>query len=194
MKLTIIYIMEKQKLLLHSCCGPCSTSVIERLKKIYDITVYYYNPNIEPDTEFQKRLKCQKDYIKNHLLDVSFIAGDWENDVFENAIKGLEEEPEGGKRCEQCFIVRLEKTAQLAKEKGFNLFATTLSVSPHKNAQLINEIGTMLSEKYGVQYLVSDFKKQDGYLRSIQLSKNYNLYRQNYCGCQYSNWNLQTKG
>ena len=111
-----------------------------------------------------------------------------------STVNGLENEPEGGKRCEKCFWLRLRKTAVLAKEKGFDEFATTLSVSPHKNAQLINEIGLYLQEEYGVKYLVSDFKKQDGYLKSINLSKKYNLYRQNYCGCEYSNWNLRTKG
>lgn len=184
----------KRRLLLHSCCGPCSTSVIERLQAIYDITVYYYNPNIEPKEEFNKRLKCQKDYIRNYLLDVKLIEGKWENDEFTNCISGLENEPEGGKRCEQCFWLRLEKTAKLAKDMGFDEFATTLSVSPHKNAELINQIGLSLEEKYGIKYLVSDFKKQDGFLKSINLSKKYNLYRQNYCGCQYSNWNLHIKG
>ena len=195
-KISIIYVImqNKRKLLLHSFCGPCSTSVIEKLKSIYDITVFYYNPNIEPNEEFKKRLKCQKDYIKNHLLDVKLIEGKWENEEFKACVNGLENEPEGGKRCEKCFWLRLRKTAILAKEKGFDEFATTLSVSPHKNAQLINEIGLSLQEEYGVKYLVSDFKKQDGYLKSINLSKKYNLYRQNYCGCEYSNWNLKTKG
>ncbi len=183
----------KRSLLLHSCCGPCSTAVIEKLKAIYDITVFYYNPNIEPNEEFKKRLKSQKDYIKNHLLDVKLIEGKWENDEFTKCVEGFEEEPEGGKRCEKCFVLRLRKTAELAKKESFDEFATTLSVSPHKNAELINQIGLQLENEYGVKYLVADFKKQDGYLKSINLSKKYNLYRQNYCGCQYSNWNLRTK-
>ena len=176
----------KPKLLLHSCCGPCSTSVIQRLMPDYDITVYYFNPNIYPNEEYIKRQNEQERFIKEHTTGINLIKCEWQNELYENKIKGLEFCKEGGDRCTQCFILRLEQTAKKCKELGYDIFATTLSVSPHKNAKLINEIGLQLEQKYGVKYLVSDFKKQDGYLNSIKLSKEYGLYRQNYCGCKYS--------
>ncbi len=178
--------MNKPKMLLHSCCGPCSTSVIQRLVQDYEITVYYFNPNIYPNDEFEKRQNEQERFIREYTTGVKFIKCNWQNESYENLIQGLEACPEGGDRCTKCFWLRLENTAQKCKELGYDIFATTLSVSPHKNAKLINEIGLNLKEKYGVDYLVSDFKKQDGYLNSIRLSKQYNLYRQNYCGCKYS--------
>lgn len=178
----------KKKLLLHSCCGPCSTTAITRLSQEYDVTVYYYNPNIYPQEEFIKRQETQKEFLHKYNPDITLIEGTWENDLYEDCIEGLRECKEGGSRCEKCFWLRLEKTARLAKELGCDYFATTLTVSPHKNAKLINEIGSKLAEKIGVEYMPSDFKKQDGYLQSIKLSKEYNLYRQKYCGCKYSIW------
>lgn len=177
----------KKKMLLHSCCGPCSTTCIDRLKDEYDLTVFYYNPNIYPEEEYLHRLGEQIRYVKEAGLNVVVIDGTYDDsEMFLNAYKGYEEMKEGGSRCEICFNLRLDKTASYAKEHGYDIFATTLSVSPHKNAKLINEIGQKLSQKYDVEYLVTDFKKQDGYLNSIKKSKEYNLYRQNYCGCKYS--------
>ncbi len=177
----------KKKLLLHSCCGPCSTSVIEKLKDSYDLTIFYYNPNIYPQEEYIKRLTEQKKYISLSKLNIKVIDGEYlDNELFYNKFKGLETCPEGGDRCSVCIFLRLQKTAQIAKELDFDIFASTLSVSPHKNAKLINEFGLKLQETMGIEYLISDFKKQDGYLNSIKLSKAYNLYRQNYCGCKFS--------
>lgn len=177
----------KKKLLLHSCCGPCSTAVIDRLKDEYDLTIFYYNPNIYPREEYDHRLAEQKRYVKESGINIIVIDGTYDDfDLFMEKYKGLEEEKEGGARCSVCFSLRMEKTARLAKEKGYDIFTTTMSVSPHKNAKLLNEIGQNLSKKYDIEYLHSDFKKQDGYLKSIRFSKEYNLYRQNYCGCKYS--------
>jgi epoxyqueuosine reductase len=177
----------KKKMLLHSCCGPCSTACIDRLKDDYDLTVFYYNPNIFPQEEYLHRLNEQIRYVKEAGLKICVIDGKYDdNQAFYQAFSGLENEKEGGARCSVCFALRLDKTAKFAKENGYDIFATTLSVSPHKNAQLINEIGQNLSKKYEIEYLVSDFKKKDGYLISIRKSKEYNLYRQNYCGCKYS--------
>ena len=177
----------KKKLLLHSCCGPCSTSVIEKLKDEYDITIYYYNPNIFPQEEYLKRLDEQKRYIKESCQDIKVVDGTYDDNVkYEDYVKGFENCPEGGDRCKLCFEFRLRQVATYAKENNFELFGTTLSVSPHKNAKLINEIGLKLQGEYGIEYLVADFKKQDGYLKSIQISKKFNLYRQQYCGCKFS--------
>jgi len=179
--------MEKLSLLLHSCCGPCSTSVIERLADQYNLTVFYYNPNIYPQEEYLKRLAEQKRFVATVYPNIKVIDGQYTDaEKFLQAFTGLENCKEGGSRCEKCITLRLTKTAKFAKENNYDMFASTLSVSPHKNAQLINNIGLSLQEEYNVKYLVSDFKKQDGYLRSIQLSKQYNLYRQKYCGCKYS--------
>ncbi len=175
---------KKPTLLLHSCCGPCSTAVITRLINYFDITIYYYNPNIEPIEEYLKRKEEQLKVVKE--LGVKFIDSDYENDVYRNAVKGLEDLPEGSKRCFLCFKLRLYKTGVLAKEKGFVYFGTTLTVSPHKNSEVINLIGKELEEEVKVNYLYSDFKKKEGYKISIQLSNKYNLYRQNYCGCLFS--------
>ncbi len=173
-----------KKLLLHSCCGPCSTQVIEELIGKYDLTIFYYNPNIFPFEEYQKRLAEQKRYAK--LKGVKVIEGDYDEEGFLKLAKGLENEKEGGSRCKLCFEIRLNKTAQVAKELGFDLFATTLSVSPYKNTLLINEVGTEISKKEEIEFLPENFKKKDGYLKSIQLSKQFGLYRQNYCGCRFS--------
>ena len=175
-------------LFLHSCCAPCSSYVIEYLSNHFAITVFYYNPNIYPDTEYTFRSNEQKRLISEMKTKypVTYIDEDYDSSQFYKAVKGLEKEPEGGKRCEKCFELRLERTAQRAAESGFDYFATTLTISPLKNAQLINDIGNSLAEKYSVNWLPSDFKKKGGYKRSIELSKIYNLYRQNYCGCVFS--------
>ena len=175
-------------LFLHSCCAPCSSYVIEYLSNYFTITVFYYNPNIFPDTEYTFRSSEQKRLISEMKTKypVTYIDEDYDSKVFYNAVKGLEKEPEGGKRCEKCFELRLDRTAQRAAEGGFNYFATTLTISPMKNAQLNNDIGKTIAEKYSVKWLPSDFKKKGGYKRSIELSKIYNLYRQNYCGCVFS--------
>lgn len=176
------------KLLLHSCCAPCSSYVLEYLSEYFDITIYYYNPNISPIEEFNKRIEEQKRLISELPVKnkISFISGNYENDKYEKIIKGLEEQPEGGSRCHLCYKLRLEETAKLAKEKGFDYFTTTLSISPYKNSKVLNEIGEELGKVYDINYLYADFKKKDGYKRSIELSKIYGLYRQDYCGCVYS--------
>ena len=176
----------KPNLLLHSCCGPCSTQVLSFLAPYFNITVLYYNPNIEPFTEYEKRKQEQIRFIKefNHS-NITFLDCDYDNNAFTEAVKGLENEKEGGARCPVCFRVRLEKTARVAKEKKYDFFGTTLTVSPYKNSKQINLIGHALEKRYNVKFLYSDFKKKDGYKKSIELSKQYNLYRQNYCGCNY---------
>lgn len=175
-------------LLLQSCCGPCSSYVLEVLSKHFKVTVLYYNPNIYPEEEYSKRLDEQIKIINNMPFEnqVELMPCRYDESEFLKAVKGFEAEREGGARCKECFILRLEETARIAKEKGFDFFTTTLSVSPHKNARLLNEIGSGLEEKYGIKYLLADFKKKEGYKRSIQLSKEYDLYRQEYCGCRYS--------
>ncbi len=173
-----------KKLLLHSCCGPCSTHVIEQLIGKYDLTIFYFNPNIFPFEEYQKRLAEQKRYAK--LKGVNVIEGDYDEESFLNLAKGLEDEREGGYRCKICFQIRLGETARVAKKLGFDLFATTLSVSPYKNTLLINSVGMEVSKKERIEFLAENFKKKDGYLKSIQLSKQFGLYRQNYCGCRFS--------
>ena len=182
----------RPKLLVHSCCAPCSSYVLEYLNDYFDITVLYYNPNISPKEEYEKRKAEQIRFIHGRFSDdntnnkVSFMDCNYESEKYAEIVKGLEKEPEGGMRCVECFRLRLDKTAELAKLYGFDYFVTTLSISPLKNAQLINRIGSEISEKYGVSYLPSDFKKREGYKRSIELSKKYGLYRQNFCGCVYS--------
>jgi predicted adenine nucleotide alpha hydrolase (AANH) superfamily ATPase len=179
---------ETKKLLLHSCCAPCSSHVIETLTPYFDITIIYYNPNIEPYEEYEKRKQEEIRFIKEfpHQNKIDIIDCDYDNNIYEEKIKGYEECPEKGARCTICFNLRLEKTATIAKEHNFDYFCTTLTVSPYKNANLINEIGEKLAEKYNVKWLHSDFKKNNGYKHSIELSKEYNLYRQDYCGCIYS--------
>ena len=183
------------KILLHSCCGPCSTECITRLTKYFDITVLYYNPNIEPQEEYEKRKQEQIRFIKEFkpINNLDFMDCDYDNASFERMTEGLEKEPEGGKRCHKCYELRLKKTANIAKEKGYDFFGTTLTVSPYKNSQIINEIGQKISKETNVEFLYSDFKKEDGYKKSIELSKEYNLYRQNYCGCHYSKDNVIIK-
>ena len=182
------------KLLLHSCCGPCSTAVIESLAGAFSLTVFFYNPNITDREEYLKRRESQlhfiDEYNKNVSVDkqIAFLEGEYLPAEFYEAAKGLEPEPEGGKRCTECFRLRLEKTAQAAKMGGYDFFTTTLTVSPHKNYPLISSIGKELALTYGISFLDRDFKKKDGFKRSIELSKKYGLYRQNYCGCEFSKW------
>ena len=177
---------EKKKLLLHSCCAPCSSYVLEYLSNFFDITILFYNPNIYPSEEFYKRADEQQRLIKLMKLDVKTIVSSFNDVEFYNAVRGLETIKEGGERCFACFKLRLENAARYASENKFDYFCTTLSISPLKNAQKLNEIGAALSNKYNVKYLFSDFKKKNGYKRSIELSAQYNLYRQDYCGCIFS--------
>lgn len=175
-------------LLLHSCCAPCSSYVLEYLSNYFSITVLYYNPNIFPETEYHYRQEEQKRLIEALPVKhpISFLATDYTPQDFYGKTKGMEDVPEGGIRCHFCYRLRLEYAAKVAQEKGFDFFTTTLSISPLKNAQKLNEIGTLLEDIYKVPYLVSDFKKKNGYKRSVELSAEYELYRQNYCGCVYS--------
>lgn len=175
----------KPTLLLHSCCAPCSSYVLEYLEPYFKITVLYYNPNIEPINEYLKRKEEQINFIKNVHPNISILDVQYDNDLYSGVVEGLEGEREGGSRCYKCYKLRIEKTASLADNK-YEYFGTTLSVSPHKNANFINEIGKELEQKYNSKFLISDFKKNEGYKRSIVLSKEYNLYRQDYCGCKYS--------
>ena len=172
-------------LLLQVCCGPCSSYVMEYLTKHFQVTLLFYNPNIRPEVEFWKRLDALKQLLESMELSspVQLLEAQWRGGEFMAAVQGLEEEPEGGKRCPVCFRLRLEETAKLAAEGGYDYFATTLTVSPHKNADMLNSIGEALEREYGVRWLPSDFKKRNGYLRSIQLSKEHGIYRQEYCGC-----------
>lgn len=183
--------LKKQTVLLHSCCGPCSTSVIERLSSQYQVCILYYNPCINDKNEYELRKENQILFIdkfnqNNSNENIKFIEGDYCPDQYLDLVKGLENEPEGGKRCTVCFRQRLEYCAKVAKEKGFDLFATTLTVSPHKNYPLISQLGNEIGEQIGVEFLDMDFKKKAGFQRSIQLSKEYGLYRQDYCGCNFS--------
>ena len=175
-------------LLLHSCCAPCSSYVLECLSKYFKITVFYYNPNIEPFEEYQKRVAEQKQFLSVYQAanTIDFIEGPYDEAAFQKVSAGYEQEKEGGLRCFRCYELRLRETVAMAKINGFDYFATTLSVSPYKKAQKLNEIGECLSAEFGVAYLFADFKKKNGYQRSIALSKKYRLYRQNYCGCRYS--------
>ena len=179
----------KPTLLLHSCCAPCSTACLERLFPYFNITVFYFNPNITESKEYYIRLDEQKRFLQEVYGDkVKLIEGRYLSREFFDMAEGLEKEPEGGKRCYKCYEMRLNETAITAKRENFDYFCTTLSVSPHKNSEWINEIGNAIGEQYGVKFLPSDFKKQNGYKKSIDLSKEYNLYRQNYCGCIYSKY------
>lgn len=174
----------KPKLLLHACCGVCSSSVIEKLIPYFDVSILFYNPNIFPKSEYFRRLETQKKLLSEKYKDVKLIEfGYLENDF---DVKGLENEKEGGRRCAKCFLIRLEKTALYAKENNFDFFTSTLSVSPHKNSDVLNKIGNGLENKYNIKYLYSDFKKKDGFKRSIEIAKELDLYRQIYCGCKYS--------
>jgi predicted adenine nucleotide alpha hydrolase (AANH) superfamily ATPase len=176
---------ERPRLLLQGCCGPCSSYVLEYLTQYFQVTLLFYNPNIRPEAEYDKRLAALKQLLAAMptASPVELMEPGWRGEEYTRAIVGLEQEPEGGSRCTVCFQLRLEETARLAKAGQFDFFATTLTVSPHKNAALLNQMGQELGQKYGVLWLPSDFKKRNGYLRSIQLSKEYGLYRQEYCGC-----------
>ncbi len=175
-------------LLLHACCAPCSSAVLERLSSFFKITIIYYNPNITEEKEYLKRLEELKNFIKKikTKYPINIIDTRYDPQEFYTIAKGLEKEKERGKRCYECYKLRLEETAKVAKEKNYDFFATTLTLSPYKKTDWINEIGNNLSSKYQTNYLYSDFKKKNGYKRSIELSKEYNLYRQDYCGCIYS--------
>ena len=177
----------RPSLLLQACCGPCSSYVLEYMTKYFDVTVLFYNPNIRPEAEYDKRLATLKQLLAAMPMDhpPALMEPGWRGEEFEKAVKGLEHEPEGGARCSVCFRLRLEETARMAAEWGFDYFGTTLTVSPHKNAEAINAIWENLVAEYEVKWLPSDFKKRNGYLRSIQLSKEYGLYRQEYCGCGF---------
>lgn len=179
---------KRPTLLLHVCCAPCSSYVLEYLNKYFDITVFYYNPNISSVDEYNKRLNEEKRFVVEYPFDndIKVVNGEYDNDKFEEIIKGLENEKEGGARCFKCYRLRLEESAKYAKENNFDYFTTTLTISPYKNANKLNEIGKELEGLYGIKYLYSDFKKKNGYKRSIELSHEYNLYRQDYCGCVYS--------
>ena len=176
------------KLLLHSCCAPCSSHVISVLTDYFDITILYYNPNIEPFEEYEKRkqeeIRFIEQYPNKNKLDI--IDCDYDNILFKKMSEGLEQEKEGGARCVKCYHLRLDKTASMASELNYDYFATTLTVSPLKNSEKLNTIGKFLETKYNIKYLVSDFKKKEGYKHSIELAKEYDLYRQDYCGCIYS--------
>ncbi|MBR5543709.1 MAG: epoxyqueuosine reductase QueH [Oscillospiraceae bacterium] len=178
----------RPSLLLHSCCGPCSTYVLEYLTKHFDVSILFYNPNIFPEKEYIKRLSAQREVLlKMNLEDsVKIIEFPYDYNEFISVIPGFEQEPEGGSRCTRCFELRLEKTVRTAKKLNFDCFATTLSVSPHKNAELLNGLGEKLGLEHGVEYLPADFKKREGYKRSVVLSKEYGIYRQEYCGCEFS--------
>lgn len=180
----------KKRLLLHSCCAPCSSYVLEYLHSYFDICVYYYNPNITKREEYEKRIRELKRLIdtmnREHAWEIHLVEGPYEPECFLKAAEGFEECPEGGERCRRCFGLRLSKSASYAAQNSFDYFTTTLTISPLKNADTLNEIGNRAGEKYGISFLPSDFKKKNGYQRSIELSKEYHLYRQNYCGCEYS--------
>ena len=175
-------------LLLHACCAPCSSAVLERLGNYFHITIFFYNPNITEEVEYNKRLDEIKKFIKKFKIKypINIIEGNYEPKKFFDIAKDLENEKERGKRCYKCYNLRLEETAKIASNINFDYFTTTLSLSPHKNSTWINEIGENLDKLYQANYLYSDFKKKNGYKRSIELSKEYNLYRQDYCGCIYS--------
>lgn len=180
----------KKTLLLHSCCAPCSTVAIERLKDEYNIIVYYYNPNIYPIEEYLKRKNEQINFINNYNLrnetQIKFIDGDYNDQDFYEVVIGYENEPEMGKRCEKCIELRLETSAKMAIEVETENFTTTLSISPHKDTDSINEIGKKIAQKYNINFLENNFKEFDGYKKSIEISKDYSIYRQKYCGCKYS--------
>ncbi len=175
-------------LLLHSCCAPCSSYVLEYLSEYFYITVFYYNPNIYPAEEYAHRAREQEEFVRRFPArhPVRFAEGDYDTGRFYEMSRGLEDAPEGGERCRRCYEMRLRAAGEMAKAGGFDYFTTTLSISPHKDALVLNRIGARLSDELGVAYLYSDFKKKNGYLRSIELSREYGMYRQDYCGCVFS--------
>ena len=186
----------KPEILLHSCCGPCSSSVLELLAKYFDVTVLWYNPNLYPEAEYERRLDTQKqliDAIGTDGVKASLLVEPWRSEDYFSRIKGLENEPEEGKRCLECFKIRLDETARIAAERGFEWFCTTLTVSSRKDAVAINAIGREAAAKYGVKWLPSEFRKREGNHRSIILSEKYGLYRQEYCGCVFSLANMGEK-
>ena len=178
----------RPRLLLHACCAPCSSYVLEYLSNFFDITLYFYNPNITPAEEYTYRAEELSRLVEEMGLSerTALSVSEYNSDEFYNIVKGLEDEPEGGARCARCYRLRLEASARYAAERGFDYFTTTLSISPYKNSRWLNEIGAELAEQYGVRYLFSDFKKKNGYKRSCELSEKYGLYRQDYCGCEFS--------
>ena len=188
----VIEVLQRQgrvpRLLLHSCCAPCSSYVLEYLSRYFEITVFYYNPNIYPPEKFGKRVEEQKRLIAQLPAEhpISFLDGPYEPERFYEMARGLEQIPEGGERCFKCYRLRLSETAEMARAGKYDYFTTTLSISPLKNAEKLNEIGGQLAKDYGVDYLYSDFKKRNGYKRSTELSREYGLYRQDYCGCVFS--------
>ncbi|MGI6256850.1 MAG: epoxyqueuosine reductase QueH [Anaerovoracaceae bacterium] len=184
--------LSKPSLLLHSCCGPCSTAVVERLVEDYEVTIFFYNPNITDEEEYERRREAQKSFVRQFNGDpaypykIGYLEGPYNKEKFYRVAEKLGDQPEGCRRCENCFWLRLEETAQTASMNKYDLFATTLTVSPHKDYKVISAIGGKLAAIYNVGFLDFDFKKKAGFQRSIQLSKKYDLYRQNYCGCEYS--------
>ncbi len=177
---------EKPTLLLHCCCAPCSTAVLKLLSESFKITAFFYNPNIYPFYEYEKRLFELKKLVDTHHVDIDIIAPEYDSEPFYHAVLGFEDCPERGERCDICVEMRLFKTAEFARQNGFQYFCSTLSISPHKNCEFINQQGINLEQQFGVFWLCNDFKKGDGFRLSTQLSKQYNLYRQNYCGCEFS--------
>ena len=184
--LDTININDKPSLLLHACCGPCSSYVLEYLTKYFEITIYYYNPNIYPKEEYSRRLNELKKFVIDSNSNVNVIEELYNEEDYDKSVWGLEHLGEKSIRCYKCYEFRMNKAAIYAKENKYDYFTTTLSISPHKNSKWINEIGEHLQDKYDINYLYADFKKKDGYKRSLELSKKYNLYRQDYCGCKYS--------
>ncbi len=177
--------MKNNKILLHACCGICSAYPIVNLRELgYEPVVYFFNPNIYPDTEYQKRLEMEKILCDYHACEL--IEGDYDQQFYFDAVKGLENEPERGKRCNVCFELRLEQTAKKAFEIGIHTFTTSIVISPHKNFNLLSEIGAKIAKKYDLEYFAVDFKKKDGFLKTNKISRELNLYRQNYCGCKFS--------
>ncbi|MBQ8073748.1 MAG: epoxyqueuosine reductase QueH [Clostridia bacterium] len=185
----------RPKLLLHCCCAPCSSATLERLQRDYDVDIYYYNPNIEPEAEFRKRAGEEERFVRAFRPDggVQVIVAEYDHEAFERIARGREQLPERGERCYLCYELRLRRTAAFAREKGYDCFTTSLSISPYKSARWINEIGERLAGEYQVPFVHSDFKKQNGYARSIALSREYNLYRQDWCGCVYSRMERERK-
>ena len=184
--------IQKPSLMLHSCCGPCSTVAVERLTGEFKINVFFYNPCITDEEEYKRRRQSQIDFINQYnesfppKEQIHFMEGPYDPKNYLKATKGLEGEPEGGKRCRECFLMRLEKAAEAANLAGCDYFGTTLTVSPHKNSEILGRVGQSLALKYGLSFVDRDLKKQNGYQRSVELSRHYNLYRQDYCGCEYS--------
>ena len=183
---TIAELNTRPRLLLHACCAPCSSYVLEYISNHFDLTLFFCNPNISPEAEYTARLEELRRFNDAAGYNVPILAPDYDSAPFYSAAVGLEDLPEGGARCRKCYELRLRKTAEAARDGGFDYFTTTLSLSPHKNAAWLNEIGLQLENEYGVPWLCSDFKKKNGYKRSIELSAEYALYRQDYCGCEFS--------